>query len=214
VGADPAGRLAATVVAPRAWVEIALVVVALLAGWGFMHQRDNRLRAEGRLELEIARADSTAEAAADRVRESEARDSAAAATVRQAEAARAVAERRAAELAARAPAAADSVVAASAPADSAKVRARLDQLVALYEARDRERLAQLAAADVVIGERDAVIVTKDGAIRSLQAALADAQAVTETALEAQPGWFERNGPKILVPLAFAVGWVAHTMTGG
>lgn len=201
-------------VSPRAWVEIGLVVVAALIGWLYLHQRDERLRAEGRLELELARADSTARAAADLVRESEARDSAAALVVRQAEAARAAAEARAAELTARAPAAADRVVAAAAPTDSAAVRARLDELVALYEQRDTERLRQIRADSMIIAELRALDVTRVAAIASLESALAAAQAATETALDSRPGWLERNLPRVGIVAGAVGGWLLRGALGG
>lgn len=210
----PGRRVAARVVSPRAWVEIGLVVVAALIGWLYLHQRDERLRAEGRLELELARADSTARAAADLVRESEARDSAAALVVRQAEAARAAAEARAAELTARAPAAADRVVAAAAPTDSAAVRARLDELVALYEQRDTERLRQIRADSMIIAELRALDVTRVAAIASLESALAAAQAATETALDSRPGWLERNLPRVGIVAGAVGGWLLRGALGG
>lgn len=199
---------------PRVWIEGGLILLVLLAGWGFMHQRDNRLRAEGRLELELARADSTARAAAELVAASERRDSAAAAAIARAEEGRAAAERRASNITRKITPAADSVVLAAAPSDSTAVRARLDELVALYEERDRARLEQLAAADQIIAELRALDVTRLAAIRSLETALSAAQAATETALEARPGWLERNGPRVLIPLAFVAGWVLSAQLGG
>lgn len=189
----------------RLYLEIGLVVTAALFGWGYVHQRDARLRAEGQIELFKARADSTARAAAVAVQESARRDSAAAATIRREEAARADAERRAAILAAKIPAAADSVVAAAAPADSAAVRAAVQAMQRIYDERDRARLEQLQADSVIIAELRALDVTRLAAIASLETALSASQAEAAAALEARPGWVERSLPKILIPVAFVAG---------
>lgn len=199
---------------PRLYLELGLFALAAAAGWGYVHQRDDRLRAEGRLEIMQQRADSTARAAKADKAASVARDSAAARRIRQEAAARADAERRATKATARIPAKADSVVAAAAPADSAAVRAELAGLQAVYEERDRARLDRIASDSVVIGELRAVDVTRLAAIASLEAALAASQAEADTALEARPGFVERALPKVAIPVAFIAGWVLHSMLGG
>lgn len=196
-------------VSPRLWLELGLVAIAAAAGWGYVHQRDNALRAEGRLELVQATADSTARAAAVAKQATVQRDSARAAVERREAAVRAAAERRAATIAAEIGPRAERVVGAAAPADSAAVRARLAELQATYEARDRERLAVIASQDTVIAELRALDVTRLAAIASLESALAAAQEVGRTALETRPGWFQRTLPKVAVGAAFVAGWLLH-----
>lgn len=187
-------------------LELALVVIAALAGWGYVHQRDDRLRAEGRLEMETQRADSAIAAAQDSVRITTERDSAAARVIRRETTARAEAERRAVRAEQRLPAASDAVVAAAGP-DSTAVREALSELEALYEERDQARLARIASDSVVIAELNDLDRTRLAAIRSLEAALAGSQAEVAALRAARSGWIERNGPKVLVPLAFVGGWV-------
>lgn len=182
------------------------VGVAILASWGFVHQRDGRIRAEVQLAAAVARADSTARAAHAAVVATRARDTVTASVERREEAHRAVAGAAADSLAARAPAAATAVVSAAAPADSAAVRARLDSLVALYDARDRARLEQLRADSAIIDELHARDVTRLAAIASLETALAASQAEAKAALAARPGWIERTLPKIAVGVALVGGW--------
>lgn len=192
---------------PRAYAELALIVALGLTGWGYVHQRDGRLRAEGRLEVAQAVADSTAQAAAADKAATVKQDSARAAADRREAAARQAAERRAAIIAAEIPTRADSVVTAAAPADSGAVRARLVELQSTYEARDRERLAVITSQDTVIAQLRALDVTRLAAIGSLEAALAASQEAGRTALESRPGFLQKNVPKLAVVGAAVLGWV-------
>lgn len=190
---------------PRLWAETALVVVAALFAWGYVHQRDERIRAEGRLELLTAAADSTAKAAEDAVQVSNDRAAAAEERASRAEAVGLEAQRRADAAGARVPGAVERVVAAAAPADSAAVRARVQELEAIHLERERALLDRIRADSVVIAELRAVDQTRVRAIASLESALAASQAKANAALESRPGWVERTLPKILIPVAFAVG---------
>lgn len=192
---------------PRAAVELALVVICGLLSWAYVNQRDDRLRAEGRVEVAEQRADSLEGAARAAVRATEDRDMAAARVIRRETTARAEAERRAVRAEARLPKASDAVIAAAAPADSAAVRDALSELEALYEERDQARLERIRSDSVVIAELNDLDRTRVTAIRTLEAALAASQAEVDALRDARPGWLERNGPKVLVPLAFVGGWV-------
>lgn len=199
---------------PRAWCEVVLVVLAAGAGWGYVHQRDARLRAEGRLELLQIRADSTARVAAGAVREAALADTARAAAERRADTLRAAGERRAARAAAQLPAARDRVVAAAAPADTAAVRARLDELAAVYAEREAGLLDRVRADSITIAALRATHVADLAAIASLEAALAASQDAARAAAAARPGFLERVLPKAVVPLALVLGWVARGAIGG
>lgn len=198
----------------RGWAELALVILAATAGWGYVHQRDERLRAEGRLELVQAVADSTAKAAADAKAATVAADSARAASDRREEARRAQDRDRADRAAAKVPAAADSVVAAAAPADSAAVRARVQQLEGIHEDREGALLDIIRSDSVTIAQLRALDVTRLTAIESLESALASSQAKADAALEARPGWVERNLPKVGIGAAVVVGWILHGAVAG
>lgn len=199
---------------PRAYLELGLVALVALTGWGYVHQRDERLRAEGRLELLRAAADSTAEVADAAVARSIGAEAAAEEATRREEAVRAAGGRRAEAATARAPAAADSVVAAAAPPDSAAVRAAVQALQRIYDERDAARLDQLRADSVIIAELRALDVTRVAAIASLQAALSASQAEAAAALAARPGWLERNLPKVGIVAGAVLGWLAHAAVSG
>lgn len=199
---------------PRLWLELGLIAVAAGSGWGYVHQRDERLRAEGRYEVLKVRADSTAKAAAESVAETQRRDSAAAVVLRVETEARAAAERRAARAAERIAPAADSVVAAAAPADSAAVRARVAELQAFYDERDAARLDRIRSDSTIIAELRDLDVTRLAAIASLRTALAASQDAQHAGVATRPGWFERALPKIAIPAAAVGGWLLRGLLKG
>ncbi len=194
---------------PRAYAELALIVISGAASWGYVQERDGRLRAEGRLEPAIARADSSAQIAREATAAAARADSALARTERRADSLDAEGRRRAAAAGARIPPARDSVRAAAARADSAAVRVRLDELEALHADREAGLLQRIAADSITIAGLRASKVTDGAAIAALEKALADEQAARMMALQARPGWLERNVLKVATVAAFVLGWFAH-----
>lgn len=207
----------------RTWVALGGMLVALIFGALWLHERDDRIRAEGELEPMLVEIDS-ARARATRLRE--ASDSAVAEAKRAAardsvvaereRAARAAAERRAAAALAAQPAAADSIVVVAATGDTVAVR----EAVVRYEAI----VADERAAHLAVHRSDSLVILE---LRALAGARLDAMAALErralageeradlaeaalgVALRTRPGWFERTGWKLALPAAAYLGWKAH-----
>lgn len=226
----------------RTYTAGAAVVLALVFGGLWLHGRDSRLKAEGQLALQtaeldsakvrsaraVARADSAAAVARAEREVSDRKAAEVAATLVRERVARAAAQERAEAAIARAPAKADTIVLAAVSGDTAAVRERVRELldvqaeeragwlgvirsdsIVIRELRalDATRVEALVAADA----RDAARVA---AMDSLTVRAEAAEAALATSLKARPGWLERTGWKVAIPVAIAGGWYARGKLGG
>jgi hypothetical protein len=198
----------------RTALVIGAVIIAVIFGGLWLHDRDERVRAEGRLELVRVELDSARAQSDRRVEASDRRAAEAEAVTRRERIAREAAERRIADAVVRQPAAADSIVVIAATGDTAAVRARVEQLQALHEEERAGWTAVVRSQDLVIAELRALDLTRVSAIDALERRALAAEVVADAALATRPGWFERTGWKIAVPLAFAAGWWANGQVGG
>ena len=187
----------------------ALLVVVLAAGLGagWIHQYNERLRAEGRYEILKASADSAAAVAAAKVAASSRRAQLAADSIAVLEKAGVEAIRRAEDAEARQPEAAEAIVAAAGPEEAEAVRARVVALLALVQTERAEFRERIRTDSLKIVEFLDLDVTRVAAIEKLSVALEAAQAVTAAAVESGPGWAERTVRKLAIPAAAVAGWV-------
>lgn len=184
-----------------------LAVNLLLAGWAWYDHVQRVVLAE-RVGKLTAVADSTTREALGRVADAEQRAVLAEAAITVAEQEAARAERQVRVLIAEQEVAADSVVAAARPEDTAAVRARLQDLQALHEQEREEWVAVARSKDIVILELRALDSARVDAIRGLEASLAAKDAVI-AAMPQPPGWWERNDQWVSAAAALVVGWKAR-----
>lgn len=226
----------------RTYVTGGAVLLALVFGGLWLKSRDDRIRNEGKLVLlqvaydsaralgdrRIASADSAAARARAERAASDARAAQAEARIAQETRAAAEARQRAEDAILRAPAKADTIVLVSMTADTAAVRRRVNELLAVHAEERRGWQDVIRSDSVTIFELRAVGASRLAALDSAAAldvqrvAEVDAlvkraeaaEAVTTAALKTRPGWFERTGWKIAVPLAAVGGWFLHARVAG
>lgn len=191
---------------PRTSVALTAIAVALLFGGLWLRDRDARLRTEGRLELLQVELDSARVQSDRQVAAADDAARQAGRVMAQERIAREAAQRDAAAARARQSPDADSIVLIAATGDTAAVRARVDTLLADFEAERSGLLAVIRSDSLVIIELRALAGARLDAMTALEGRALAAEAVAGAALGSRPGWWERTGWKLAVPLALAAGW--------
>lgn len=178
------------------WWPLALVASTLALGAAWLHERDDRMRAEGRVEVELARVDSLETVArADSVA-TVAATARADSIARAAQAAVEAALEEANEARARRPEVIERVV-RDAAADSALVRAAVNEVAETYD-------AELSALNVALVNVEAELyATRDerdalrSELQSMRALNASLEAIIDGQREARPDFFEKWGGRLM-----------------
>lgn len=204
----------------RTGLELAGVLLLVVLGALLVRQRDERIRAEGRIgpmleELDSVRVVHRRERAAsdELVAQERARTAAADSVLELERTRRAAAERELERAIAEQPAAADSIVVIASTGDTLLVREAVQRLEQLHAderagwvAVTRSDALRILELEAVAGARlDAMAGLERRALAAEERA-AVAELALETALELRPGWFSRHGWKLAALGTAAAAW--------
>lgn len=211
----------------RAYIEIGLIALAALLAVLFTNAGRNRAKAEGaaaiyaeQLHVALDSLDLSKATQIEKDQQAEAINVQANAEIAAANARRIQAEQRSDAAAARRPAVIERVIAA-AGVDSAAVRVAVVEVAdSIVQHEVNPLRAALVEATKVITEKDAQLAVRDAQIAArdrvqadLETALAASRGETAQLRKALPGWFGRNGVKVLAPVALVGGWILRGAIG-
>lgn len=195
-------------------ILFAALSLAIATGLWAMHERDNRLRAEGRAEVAERVVDSLTIAV-------ELADTATAIAARTADSVRIVSDSVIAEadslasmLRQRRPAVVDTIVREAGP-DSAVVREAVERVAVSYEAEISQLQRATAAAEATIKAQADEIEALTIENRTQDALIANLRAQVEVVGRTNRGWIERNTDRLTwLGVGILAGYVGNEVTGG
>lgn len=178
-----------------------LAAVIATGGWAW-HERDERLRAEGRAEIAREHVETLLQTV-DSMRARARADSIRADSIRAA-AEREAAEARAEADAARAsrPTIVERIITEAGP-DSARVRQAVEEVAASYEAETRALRRALAAASATIEAQDTELQSLRATVHAQEQLARSLRAQLEATNRSRPSWLERNTNRVTWALAGA-----------